>query len=156
MSKKEFNPQEWLQHSSTDAQPCVSYSNTTENAKTSQQTDVEEIITRIEANQIDITNAYSDWRDIGFAFATEFGQQGREYFHRISRFYPDYSTFECDKQFDKCLKSNGTGITLKTFFHTAKSAGVNIALKPLHKTEEERLPYFPAAVYENLPINLLS
>ena len=154
MSKKEFNPKEWLQHNSTDAQPCVSYSNTTENAKTSQQSDVEEIITRIEANQIDITNAYSDWRDIGFAFATEFGQQGREYFHRISRFYPDYSTFECDKQFDKCLKSNGTGITLKTFFHTAKSAGVNIALKPLHKTEEERLPYFPTAVYENLPIFL--
>ncbi|NLF42703.1 MAG: DUF3987 domain-containing protein, partial [Bacteroidales bacterium] len=154
MSKREFNPQEWLQDNVTETLQCVSNPTHAENTKTIQQSEVEEIISRIEAKQLDIANAYSDWRDIGFAFATEFGEAGREYFHRISRFYSDYSDGECNKQFDKCLKARGTGVTLKTFFHMAKSAGVNIAVKPPKRTEEERLPYFPITVYDNLPLFL--
>ncbi|MBK6285717.1 MAG: PriCT-2 domain-containing protein [Draconibacterium sp.] len=86
----------------------------------------ESIIQQIESQQIDITTAYSDWRNIGFAFADEFGETGREYFHRISRFYPDYSATDCDKQFDNCLKAKGQGVSLKTFFFHAKQAGINI------------------------------
>ncbi len=154
MSKKEFNPQEWLQDNNTENTALNFESTETQSNKTFQQSEVEEIISRIEAKQLDIANAYSDWRDIGFAFATEFGEAGREYFHRISRFYSDYSAGECDKQFDKCLKARGTGVTLKTFFHMAKTAGVNIAVKPPKRTEEERLPYFPITVYDNLPLFL--
>lgn len=154
MSKKEFNPQEWLQDNNTENTALNFESTETQSNKTVQQSEVEEIISRIEAKQLDIANAYSDWRDIGFAFADEFGESGREYFHRISRFYSDYSAGECDKQFDKCLKARGTGVTLKTFFHMAKSAGVNIAVKPPKRSEEERLPYFPATVYDNLPLFL--
>ena len=154
MSKKEFNPQEWLQDNNTENTALIFESTETQSNKTNQQSEVEEIISRIEAKQLDIANAYSDWRDIGFAFATEFGEAGREYFHRISRFYSDYSASECDKQFDKCLKARGTGVTLKTFFHMAKSAGVNIAVKAPKRTEEERLPYFPSTVYDNLPLFL--
>lgn len=154
MSKKEFNPQEWLQDNNTENIALKFESTEAQSNKTIQQNEVEEIISRIEAKQIDIATAYSDWRDIAFAFADEFGDSGREYFHRISRFYPDYSASECDKQFDKCLKARGTGVTLKTFFHMAKSAGVNIAVKSPKRTEEERLPYIPSTVYDNLPLFL--
>jgi hypothetical protein len=87
---------------------------------------MEQIIYQIESQQIDITTAYSDWRNIGFAFADEFGETGRDYFHRISRFYPDYSATECNRQFDNCLNAKGQGISLKTFFHLAKQSGINI------------------------------
>jgi hypothetical protein len=78
--------------------------------------EVERIIQSIEANRTDITSTYSDWVNIGFAFADEFGENGRNLFHRVSQFYPGYSVPECDKQFDNCLKSKGHGVSLKTFF----------------------------------------
>jgi len=157
MTKKIFNPQEWLQDNSTDALQCVSNPDIQESNKTAQQKEVEKIITRIEAKNIDIATAYSDWRDIGFAFASEFNEQGRDYFHRISRFYPDYSTSECDKQFDKCLKANGSGVTLKTFFHKAKSAGINISTQNTSVIDTNQFddfietPCIPDDVFDNLP-----
>lgn len=88
--------------------------------------DVEVIVQRIESAHADITASYSHWRDIGFAFADEFGETGRDYFHRISRFYIDYSHSDCNKQFDKCLKAQGHGVTIKTFFHLAQQAGISL------------------------------
>lgn len=153
MTKKIFNPKDWLQDNRTDALQCVSNST----PSTPLQLEIEEIINRIEAKSIDIASAYSDWRDIGFAFASEFGGSGRDYFHRISRFYSDYSPSDCDKQFDKCLKSNGTGITLKTFFHKAKSAGISIATpRPTFENNFSNddfieTPCIPDEVFQNLP-----
>lgn len=154
MTKKTFNPQDWLQDNNLQNNETPVKQAISETPINQAQKEVEEIISRIEAKSIDIATAYSDWRDIGFAFASEFGEQGRDYFHRISRFYTDYSATECDKQFDKCLKAHGTGVTLKTFFHMAKSAGVNIAVKASKSVEDERLPYFPTAVYDSLPLFL--
>ena len=137
------------------------------------ENDVEIIIQRLESAQTDITANYSDWRDIGFAFADEFGESGRNYFHRISRFYPGYSYKDCDKQYNKCLKAKGHGVTMKTFFHLAKSTGIPLSVPkrpdrglipsptlsetPKHNRispEEEIIfdtPRIPAEVYQNLP-----
>lgn len=114
-------------------------------------TDVEQIISQIESNNIDITSTYADWRDIGFAFADNLGEEGRSYFHRISKFYPDYSKSECDRQFDHCLKSQGSGITMKSFFHLAKSSGIDISPSNPKFPEKEKLPTIPESVYEFLP-----
>lgn len=151
MTKKIFNPQEWLQDINTAEISKDAACSVSETSLNPAQKEVEEIISRIEANSIDIATAYSDWRDIGFAFASEFGEQGRDYFHRISRYYTDYSINECDKQYDKCLKANGSGVTLKTFFHKAKSAGVNIAVKSNQPINDDVLPLIPTSVFDNLP-----
>ena len=151
MTKKIFNPQEWLPNTDLPSNETPVKQAILETPLNQVQKEVEEIISRIEAKSIDIATAYSDWRDIGFAFASEFGEQGRDYFHRISRYYTDYSTNECDKQFDKCLKANGSGVTLKTFFHKAKSAGINIAVKSNQPINDDVLPLIPTSVFENLP-----
>ena len=88
--------------------------------------DVETIIKRLEYAHTDITTSYSNWRNIGFAFADEFGEAGRDYFHRVSRYYPGYSQSNCDKQYDNCLKSSGHGVTIKSFFHLAQQAGISL------------------------------
>jgi hypothetical protein len=116
--------------------------------------DVEAIISRIETKGTDIAPNYSDWRDIGFAFATSFGEQGRSFFHRVSKFYPGYSENECNKQYDNCLKSTGSGITLNTFFHLAKNAGIAIRTSNPSDPQKESLPTIPGAVYDHLPTYL--
>jgi len=128
--KEKFKPQDWLQNKNdADITPQCSQPSLNLSASTgpdSVSSDFDLVISRLEAAQTDITANYSDWRDIGFAFADEFGEAGRDYYNRISRFYSGYSPTDCNKQYDNCLKAKGHGITLKTFFHLAKQAGINI------------------------------
>jgi hypothetical protein len=127
--KEKFNPQEWL---CTDSTCRVPKPPTNVRAtlggcpNPNPSVDIETIISRLESSQTDITANYDDWRDIGFAFADKFGETGREYYHRISRFYSGYSQTDCNKQYDNCINAKGHGVTLKTFFHLAKQAGINI------------------------------
>lgn len=90
--------------------------------------EVDTVISRIEASLTDITTSYQDWLNVGFALANEFGEAGRSYFHRVSRFYNGYTKTDCDRQFDQCLKSTPSSrcITIKTFFHMAKQAGIEV------------------------------
>jgi len=123
MSKKTFNPNEWT--STLPVQPSQSQ-------KSSQSfcdNDIETIINRIESASVDIAPNYADWRDLGFALADALGESGRSYYHRLSRFYPSYSQSETDKQYSACLASHGHGVTIKTLYHLAKSAGIDIAIK---------------------------
>jgi len=134
--KEKFNPQDWLKSypniatslkspsgNLRDNDPNLSASTVPDSVSS----DLDLIVSRIEAAQTDITANYSDWRDIGFALADEFGEAGRDYYHRISRFYPGYSPADCNKQYDKCLKANRDGVTIKTFFHLAKQSGIDIS-----------------------------
>lgn len=138
--KEKFNPQDWLQSSSNVAASLKSPSGdlgvnhfrpSPVGEGSGVRSDFETIIFRLESSQTDITANYADWRDIGFAFSDEFGEAGREYYHRISRFYSGYSPADCNKQYDNCLKAKGHGVTLKTFFHLAKQAGIDIS--PAHR-----------------------
>ena len=163
MSKKSFNPVDWLQKPvpqpelKKEVKP-IPVTNS----------EVESLIAQIEHQQLDITSGYSNWRDIGFAFVDAFGEQGREYFHRVSCFNEGYSHAECNQQYSNCLKSHGSGITLKSFFFMAKQAGLTVSrtLNPdviengssghMLSSEPEILhPTFPATVYDQLPDFLL-
>ena len=149
MEKKPFNVNDWTpspdqEQKKYTTEPPVEIQNG--------NSEIETIIQQIEALQIDIASAYSDWRDIGFAFSDAFGESGRDYFHRISRFYPDYSPKDCDDQFNKCLKSKGQGITLKTFFYRAKEAGIQISPPKTEKqNSENQVPPFPNSIFPQLP-----
>lgn len=148
MMKKSFNPKDWLDQPKQNMVGSSQQSS----ALNTEVDEFEAILLQIEAKQIDITSAYSNWRDIGFAFADSFGESGRDYFHRISKFYSDYASKECDSQYDNCLKARGQGITLKTFFFHAKQAGINIAIKPmLSEKPLFQLPTFPDSIFPQLP-----
>ena len=157
MSKKIFNPADWKETNKTESKATASnkpVQSTTlspsqkpdsdflsplgestrrgievrEDSGVRSGSDIETITQRIESSAIDIAPNYADWRDLGFALADELGESGRGYFHRLSRFYQDYNSTEANKQFDACLKANGHGVSIKTFYHLAKSAGVNIGI----------------------------
>ena len=125
MTKKKFIVEEWLEQPSSTQQEIHS-TTSVHTPQTSVGEDIETITQRIEASCIDITSGYDNWRDLGFALSEELGEAGRDYFHRISRFNSDYNHAEADKQYDRCLKAHGSGVTIKTFFQKAKEAGISI------------------------------
>ena len=127
MTKKTFNPQDWLNNTESDNNTQPQENRTYTDSKSKIKSDIEEIVTKIESENIDITDDYNVWRDIGFALADGLGESGREYFHRISKFHSDYSSGDCNKQFNKCLNSHNSGITIKSFFHLTKNVGIKIA-----------------------------
>ena len=89
--------------------------------------EIEKVVRQIEAKSIDITAEYDDWLKLGFSLVDAIGEEGRPYFHRISRFYPGYDIKKCNAQFDECLYSTGSGVTAKTFFYIAQDHGIDIA-----------------------------
>ena len=111
--EKQFNPREWLETAAppmtvpVEREPLAP-------ATDEQRAEIEQIIAEIESLKVDIAPEYKHWRNIGFAFADAFGEEGRKLFQRVSRFYPGYTESECNEQYDKCLKSNRGGVTLKT------------------------------------------
>jgi len=75
----------------------------------------------------DITGNYHQWRDVGFAIASEFGEGGRDYFHHISSFSAQYDIKTCDKQYNYCCRSHsGNSIRIGTFYYYAKQSGIDI------------------------------
>ena len=95
---------------------------------------IEGLIREIEYRRLDITDNYSDeWLRIGFALSDAFGEAGRPYFHRVSRFSFKYVEGKADIQFSHCLKSRNGGITIRTLFFIAKSYGIDISIRNLLK-----------------------
>lgn len=114
--------------------------------------DIELLIHELESRAIDITAHYNDWCAIGFALASELGEPGREYFHKISQYYPGYSRRDCNNQYDKCLGSKGHGVTISTLFYLAKKHGVYLT-QPMHEQKEIKTnsPSFPNTMFNDLP-----
>lgn len=164
MNKKIFNPQEWLQ--------SVPNHSTTVPSRTPSD-DIETVTSRIETSAIDIAPTYAQWRDLGFALSDHLGEAGRSYYHRISRFHPDYTQENTDSQYDRCVRAHGSGITIKTFFQLAKEAGIQVSTRPdiirlsklstsspdkvdkpdnvIMPEKEEDLPTFSDKVHDHLP-----
>jgi len=132
MSKKTFNPADWAKANKAESKSTASNkpknTTTVSHSPLVEGPDIKTITQRIESSGADIAPNYADWRDLGFALADELGESGRSYYHRLSRFYQDYNSMETDKQFDACLKAHGHGVSIKTFYHLAKTAGVNVGI----------------------------
>lgn len=138
-----FNPEDWQasEEKSATSKPAANEQQTTTPATIAD--DIETITQRIEAAQVDITQGYQNWLDIGFALTDAIGEDGRDIFHRISRFHPNYNEADADKQYDKCIRSDGFGVTIKSFFGKAQEAGINIYTDsfPPKSPESPKTPY---------------
>lgn len=97
-------------------------SSSTGYASKSDQEKVELVVGLIESNGIDITSDYEDWYKIAGSLYNAFGENGRSYFHRISKFYSEYSEKETNKKFSNC--TNMRKVSLSSFFHVATKHGI--------------------------------
>ena len=152
---KIFNPKDWLavpEQKEVPKKPINNYPTTIV------ANDIETYINALEQSGIDITDTYEKWRDIGFAISEEYGEAGRDYYHRISRNYSGYDHKECDEQYNKCLQAKGHGISIATLYHHLHQVGIKPkqqqqVVEVLQHPEEEKqpLPTIPTTVYNNIP-----
>jgi predicted P-loop ATPase len=91
------------------------------------ESDLDYLIEQINNGGVDLTRgSYEIWLEIGFSIASELGENGRPYYHSISRFNQKYNPEVCDRQYNHCIKSGGTGIKIATLFYYAKEANLNL------------------------------
>ena len=155
--KKNFNPKEWLEQPADVKEPLLNRLATSKIVQVDNK--IDSYITAIEQSGIDITGAYATWRDIGFAIAQEYGDSGRDYYHRVSKNHSGYDAKECETQFTNCLKAKGHGISIATFYHYTHKAGIRInhRLQPevetTVKTNDTKveMPTFSNALYDTIP-----
>jgi len=152
---KIFNPKDWLAVPEQKEVPKKPINN---NPTTVVANDIETYINALEQSGIDITDTYEKWRDIGFAISEEYGEAGRDYYHRISRNYSGYDQKECEEQYNKCLQAKGHGISIATLYHHLHQVGIKPkqqqqVVEMLQQPEEVKqpLPTIPTTVYNNIP-----
>ncbi|MCI2228279.1 DUF3987 domain-containing protein [Polaribacter sp. MSW13] len=161
---KKFQPKEWLNKPIKKLATTSSKTATRVVKPTTNK--LESYINEIEKNKIDITTNYANWRNIGFAIADEYGESGREYFHRLSKFHSSYNYKDCDEQYSKCINSKGHGITIATLYHHIHQAGIRISeqhvsngFTTVNETDnstqneiiKDTLPTFSENVYQSIP-----
>lgn len=66
--------------------------------------------------EVDLFDSYEYWKRGAFAMSSTFGNDGRDMFHRICSFSPKYDERECDKIYDKGLKTAMNGDETKKIY----------------------------------------
>ncbi|WP_336127396.1 DUF3987 domain-containing protein [Mesoflavibacter sp. CH_XMU1422-2] len=152
---KIFNPKDWLAVPEQKEVPKKPINN---KPTTVVANDIETYINALEQSGIDITDTYDKWRDIGFAISEEYGEAGRDYYHRISRNYSGYDHKECDEQYNKCSQAKGHGISIATLYHHLHQVGIKpkqqqqvVEVSQHPEEEKQPLPTIPTTVYNNIP-----
>lgn len=121
-------------------------------------TKFEKILQRINH---DITDDYNDWIKLGFAIASEYGENGFDYFRHISQFSPKFDEIKCEKKYRTLLGDKPGGITIASFYEVCKNHGIDITdeneklnreiarkLKSAGKTEKDAIKEIPNAIPE--------
>ncbi len=108
---------------------------------------VEFLVQQIEEKKLDITGNYDSWVRIAFAL-NMLGEQGEEFFVRVSQFHKGFNERKCRKKFKQCTNNRSSGISLGTFFHVCQQAGLKL---PRTGTQYLKTPLFPDEVFLNLP-----
>lgn len=103
--------------------------------------DVEWYISQLEAGRVDITYDYGQWVGIGFAFANEYGEGGRDLFHRVSQLSDKYNQGQADRKYTNCIKTNTGRVSIATFFHLCHENGIR-------KPKAQLVPK-PKVVFDN-------
>jgi predicted P-loop ATPase len=87
------------------------------------KTEVGELVNQVNVSVVD---DYNNYLTLSFAIAVGFGEDGRDYFHKICSFSDKYNFEQAQKQFDIALKRNGSGVTIGTFYHFLKQGGADL------------------------------
>lgn len=80
----------------------------------------------VETAGADIAPTYIEYVQLAFAIATDCGEAGRDYFHRICRLSAKYQYEHAERVFSNALTTKHGDVHLGTVFHLAETAGVTI------------------------------
>ena len=95
-----------------------------------------EVLEELEENRTDITGNYGQWFEILCSIAATFGEDGREYAHRVSRQAESYTFEETESKYTDILKHGGYGYSIGTFYHYAGQYSAKMDFKDFMKGGE--------------------
>ena len=80
----------------------------------------------VETAGADIAPTYAEYVQLAFAIATDCGEAGREFFHRLCRVSAKYEREHAERIFSNALTTRHGDVHLGTAFHLAEKAGVTL------------------------------
>ena len=80
----------------------------------------------VETAKADIAPTYIEYVHLAFAIATDCGEEGRDFFHRLCRVSAKYQREHAERIFSNALTANHGDMHLGTVFHLAEAAGVTV------------------------------
>ena len=80
----------------------------------------------VETAGADIAPTYAEYVQLAFAIATDCGEAGREFFHRLCRTSAKYQREHAERIFSNALTTRHGEVHLGTAFHLAKMANVKL------------------------------
>ena len=80
----------------------------------------------VETAKADIAPTYIEYVHLAFAIATDCGEEGRDFFHRLCRVSAKYQREHAERVFSNALTTKHGDVHLGTVFHLAETAGVTI------------------------------
>lgn len=87
---------------------------------------IDTLVSIIEGSHIDITTDFNDWTKVAFALASEYGEEGRMYFHKLARLSPTYKVGENEKKYDNALKT-GRKVNISTLVYIAQKNHIDVS-----------------------------
>ena len=87
----------------------------------------------VRERNIDLTDSYQNWRNIGFILSSNFGELGRNYFHQLSAQHPEYNFGKCDEKFTQLHKDNNGGLNFASLIYIARDHGIELFDKEVKK-----------------------
>ena len=90
----------------------------------------------VETAGADIAPTYAEYVQLAFAIATDCGEAGREFFHRLCRVSAKYQREHAERVFSNALTTRHGEVHLGTVFHLAETAGVNLSKEDMADNRE--------------------
>jgi len=96
------------------------------------QSDFDEIVKQLYERNVNLCEDYVDWVAIAYALISEFGENGRDYFHTLSSLSSKYNSTDTDRQYDVCIKAHGENGSrdkiskIGSIYYYAKQNGIDI------------------------------
>ena len=78
---------------------------------------IEELVRIIEHSGVSITESYDEYFSVGVALYREYGEAGRDYYHRICRIDMQYDEHHCNKLFDEIIDRGYSDVTKATIVY---------------------------------------
>ena len=71
----------------------------------------------LDKHKLDITNSYPKWLHVTAAIVNTYGEDGRDLYHNICRYYKGYNKYECDDKYNELMNNPLSEINLGTLFY---------------------------------------
>lgn len=95
------------------------------------KSDFDEMVNQ--ASSMNLFDDYNDYVSLCFALVSEFGENGRNYFHSLCNSSNKYNFEKADKHYSQALKREQTGITISSVYYKFKEAGIKLTSEKTEK-----------------------